>query len=85
MANRLAAISQKVVTQQPKLNLKNNEQTQGETSPKLRHRVRQHRTTSEQRIETVSNKLRGGGGGGGGLPLVLQFQPHPQLLTWYKH
>ena len=35
MAIEWAAISQKVATQQPKQNFKNNEQTYGESSPKI--------------------------------------------------
>ena len=38
---------------------------------------------SHNKKHPISNELLGGGGGGG-LELVLQAQPQPQFLKWYK-
>ena len=55
-----------------------------------KHKVKHHRKSDtktgttephpNRRLVTVSNELLGGE-----VQLVLRRQPHPQLLTWYKH
>ena len=55
-----------------------------------KHKVKYHRN-SDTKIQATENHIRTTAfersvmNGGGGLKSILQRQPHPQLLTWYKH